>query len=129
MVYTGSLNIWATSSPQKPLRIHYVINPRLQATHIKSDDLKPLKNTHHSLGKTTPRMLILIPSRTKLENSFWLISLTWLMHRSVKPPFYLSIKWLKQLQQKTKSCWDNLKQKNNWLIFQNNQLIFVSRQW
>jgi len=51
------------------MRIHYVINPRLQATHTKGDDLKPLKNTHHSLAKTTPRMLILIPSRT--HNTSW----------------------------------------------------------
>ena len=48
-----SLNTWATSSPQKPLRIHYVINPRLQATHTKSDDLEPLKNTYHSLTSYT----------------------------------------------------------------------------
>ena len=103
-VYTSSLNTWATSSPQKPLRIHYVINHRLQTTQHKEVTLKTTKPTHplckhktqvripsdfagfhthqvwlswttqkHTplLGKhhTTPRMLILISSRT--HNTSW----------------------------------------------------------
>jgi len=37
------------------------MNPRLQATHTKSDDHEPLKNTHHSLAKKHTKNVDLYP--------------------------------------------------------------------
>ena len=67
-LYWFTLTPRATSSPQKPLGIPLCNQNQITNTTHQSSDLKPLKK-HTTFGKTTPRMLILNPSRT--HNTPW----------------------------------------------------------
>ena len=49
-LYWFTLTPRATSSPQKPLVIHYAIKTRLHTSHTKVSDIEPLKK-HTTFGK------------------------------------------------------------------------------